>query len=239
MIHRDIKPSNLFLCENGQVKVTDFGVARAVGGTALSTAGVLVGTFAYLPPERWRGDPPAFSNDIWAVGCVLYRLISGRLPRVLPDAADYAAAAVRGDPIPDLRDITDAPAWLTGPVMAMLASDPAGRPAAGDCAPAALRRAVRRRRPPAAGSAGGSSRPSTGPGQPGLSPVTDAAGEDPAAASVTRPSCRANDRRPLVAPAPGRPRHRRRGAAAARRDRSPRGGSARPRSPPSSRRAAP
>ena len=77
VLHRDIKPSNLFLCESGQVKITDFGVARAVGGTTLSTAGVLVGTFAYLPPERWRGEPPAFSNDIWAVGCVLYRLISG------------------------------------------------------------------------------------------------------------------------------------------------------------------
>jgi eukaryotic-like serine/threonine-protein kinase len=133
VLHRDIKPSNLFLCESGQVKITDFGLARAVGGSNLTTAGVLVGTFAYMPPERWRGDPPTFSNDIWAVGCVLYRLISGRLPRVLPDPADYAAAAVRGDPIPDLRDITEAPAWLTSPVMAMLAADPASRPAAGDC----------------------------------------------------------------------------------------------------------
>src|ERR1700728_674235 len=133
VLHRDIKPSNLFLCEGGQVKVTDFGIARAVGGTALTSAGVLMGTFAYLPPERWRGEPPAFGNDIWAVGCVLYRLISGRLPRVLPDAADYAAAAARGDTISDLRDITDAPAWLTGPVMAMLAPDPADRPTASDC----------------------------------------------------------------------------------------------------------
>src|SRR6202034_2621437 len=105
------KPSNLFLCEGGQVKVTDFGVARAVGGTSLTSAGVLVGTFAYLPPERWRGEPPAFSNDIWAAGCVLYRLIAGRLPRVFPDAPGYAAAAMRGDPVPDLRDVTDVPAW--------------------------------------------------------------------------------------------------------------------------------
>jgi eukaryotic-like serine/threonine-protein kinase len=132
VIHRDIKPSNLFLCESGQVKITDFGVARAVGETMLSSA-VLVGTFAYMPPERWRGDPSACSSDIWAAGCVLYRLISGVLPRQLPDVADYAAAAIRGEPVPDLHDITDAPGWLADTVMAMLADDPARRPTAGDC----------------------------------------------------------------------------------------------------------
>ena len=133
VIHRDIKPGNLFLCENGQVKITDFGIARAASGTTLSVAGVLVGTFAYLPPEQWHGAAPAFSNDVWAAGCVLYRLISGRLPRVFPDAAGYAAAAMRGDPVPGLRDISDAPDWLATAVMAMLDSDPARRPAAADC----------------------------------------------------------------------------------------------------------
>jgi serine/threonine protein kinase len=151
--HRDIKPSNLFLCDSGRVKITDFGVAKAIGGATLSTADSLPGTVAYMPPERWRGEPPTFSNDIWAAGCVLYWLISGRLPRVLPVAADYAAAAVHGDPIPDLRDITDAPAWLTAAVMAMLAADPASRPTAGDCirllsGESAPGRRVRRRRLP-------------------------------------------------------------------------------------------
>jgi serine/threonine protein kinase len=64
VIHRDIKPGNLFLCDTGQVKVTDFGIARAIGGATLSTGDTLPGTVAYLPPERWRGEPPAFSNDI-------------------------------------------------------------------------------------------------------------------------------------------------------------------------------
>jgi serine/threonine-protein kinase len=133
VIHRDIKPGNLFLCDTGQVKVTDFGIARAANGTTLSVAGVLVGTFAYLSPEQWRGAAPAFSNDVWAAGCVLYRLLSGRPPRVFPDAAGYAAAAMRGDPVADLRDVSDAPDWLASTVMAMLDLDPARRPAAADC----------------------------------------------------------------------------------------------------------
>jgi hypothetical protein len=133
VIHRDIKPGNLFLCDTGQVKVTDFGIARAASGTTLSVAGVLVGTFAYLAPEQWHGAAPAFSNDVWAAGCVLYRLLAGRPPRVFPDAAGYAAAAMRGDPVPGLRELSDAPDWLAGAVMAMLDADPARRPTASDC----------------------------------------------------------------------------------------------------------
>ena len=133
VIHRDIKPGNLFLCDTGPVKVTDFGIARAASGTTLSAAGVLVGTFAYLSPEQWHGAAPAFSNDVWAAGCVLYRLLSGRLPRVFPDAAGYAAAAMRGDPVPGLRELSDAPGWLADAVMAMLDRDPVRRPAAADC----------------------------------------------------------------------------------------------------------
>jgi eukaryotic-like serine/threonine-protein kinase len=181
VLHRDIKPSNLFLCESGQVKVTDFGVARAVGGTTLTTAGVLVGTFAYMSPERWRGEPPAFSNDIWSVGCVLYRLISGTLPRAFPDATDYAVAAMRDDPVPDLRDISDAPGWLTGPVMAMLAVDPAIRPTAGECAHLLSRGQFAT--PVTVGPLPFQSDHSQG----GLGPVTGAAGsEEPSTAVVPR-----------------------------------------------------
>jgi serine/threonine-protein kinase len=208
VIHRDIKPANLFLCESGQVKITDFGVARAVDGSTLSTIGVVVGTLAFLPPERWRGEPPTFSNDIWAVGCVLYRLISGRLPRVLPDLAGYVAAATRGDPIPDLRDITDAPGWLTGPVMAMLTDDPAARPAAGECVqllssaqfpPHVPGRPARIRHLTGLLGLG-----LTGSGQAEPAPAAGAATEDPVAALATRPD----------APRPAGPRPRRAGRSA-------------------------
>jgi len=133
VIHGDIKPGNMVLRDTGQVKVTDFGLARAVSGTAPESSEVRDGKLPYLSPGQWRGEAPAFSDDIWSVGCVLYRHLSGRLPRVLPGAADYTAAARRGDPVPDLRPVSAAPEWLTSAVMAMLEPDPASRATAGDC----------------------------------------------------------------------------------------------------------
>lgn len=186
VLHRDIKPGNLFLCENGRVKVTDFGIAGAVSGTM--PAADLAGTLAYLPPERWRREPPAPGNDVWAVGCVLYRLISGRLPRVLPDAAGYAAAAVRGDPVPELHDFTEAPAWLTGAVMAMLAAAPADRPTADDC----IRLLAGPRFPPPARGRRVHGQPV--PGRPGTAPAIAAADGEP----VTTPARRAAAARPAT-----------------------------------------
>jgi eukaryotic-like serine/threonine-protein kinase len=134
VIHRDIKPGNLFLCATGQVKVTDFGIAKAVGGTTLSSTGVLVGTFAFMAPEQWLGQPAAFSNDVWATGCTLYLFLSGQLPRQFDTLQDYAVAAMRGDPIPDLGSLSRAPRWLTDAVMTMLSQDPAQRPSAAESA---------------------------------------------------------------------------------------------------------
>jgi len=189
VIHRDIKPGNLFLCESGQVKITDFGVARAVGETTLSSA-ILVGTFAYMPPERWRGEASAFSSDVWAAGCVLYRLISGQLPRQLPDVADYAAAATRGEPVPDLRDITDAPGWLAGTVMAMLADDPGRRPSAGECVQSLS--SGQSLTPPSGLPVGGWRLPGRlgpgrlGPAEPAPGPVIGSSSTDPETTPVVR-----------------------------------------------------
>jgi eukaryotic-like serine/threonine-protein kinase len=134
VIHRDIKPGNLFLCKTGQTKVTDFGIAKAMTGTKLSSSGVLVGTFAYMSPEQWLGEPAAFSNDIWAVGCALYEFLAGRVPREYGTVGEYAAAAVRGEAIPDLRSVARVPDWLGGVVMAMLDPNASNRPTVDQCA---------------------------------------------------------------------------------------------------------
>jgi serine/threonine protein kinase len=154
VVHRDIKPGNLFLCDTGQVKVTDFGIARAVSGTSLTATGTLVGTLPYMAPEQWLGEPAAFSNDIWAVGCVLYELLSGRPPRTYASPTEYVAAAARREPVPPLHPDAGTPAWLAAAVMAMLEPDPRRRPGAAECVrllsgppaqpqgPAAVRRPV-------------------------------------------------------------------------------------------------
>lgn len=133
VVHRDIKPGNLFLCGTGQLKVTDFGIARAVSGTSLTATGTLVGTLPYMAPEQWLGEPAAFSNDIWAVGCVLYELVSGRPPRAYASPTDYVAAAARRELVPPLRPGASVPAWLARAIMAMLEPDPRRRPGAGEC----------------------------------------------------------------------------------------------------------
>ncbi|HEY6789350.1 MAG TPA: protein kinase [Trebonia sp.] len=133
VVHRDIKPGNLFLCDSGLVKVTDFGIAKAVSGTRLSATGTLIGTFPYMAPEQWLGEPAAFSNDVWAVGCVLYELLSGVVPRSYATPSEYVAAAARGERVAPLAGSAGVPSWLAAAIMAMLQPDPRGRPAAADC----------------------------------------------------------------------------------------------------------
>ena len=133
VVHRDIKPANLFICTGSQVKVTDFGIAKAVSGTRLSATGSWIGTLPYMAPEQWLGEPAAFSNDIWAVGCVLYELLSGGLPRSYATPPEYLAAAMRGKPVPPLPAAADVPGWLSDTVMAMLQPAPGDRPAAAQC----------------------------------------------------------------------------------------------------------
>ena len=132
VVHRDIKPGNLFVCDTGLVKVTDFGIAKAVTGTKLSATGTLIGTFPYIAPEQWLGMPAAFSNDIWAVGCVLYEMLSGRVPRSYATATEYFAAAARHEAVPPLK-APDVPQWIINAVMAMLQPDPSKRPTVAQC----------------------------------------------------------------------------------------------------------
>ena len=80
LIHRDIKPGNVMLLPDGRVKVVDFGIARAAGSDTLTGTGVVLGSTAYLSPEQAGGQPVDERADLYALGCVLYEMLTGHVP---------------------------------------------------------------------------------------------------------------------------------------------------------------
>jgi serine/threonine-protein kinase len=102
IIHRDIKPANVMLARNGDVKVMDFGIARAVadsGATMTQTANVL-GTAQYLSPEQARGETVDARSDVYSAGCLLYELLTGRPPFQGESPVAVAYQHVRENPVP-------------------------------------------------------------------------------------------------------------------------------------------
>ncbi len=80
VIHRDIKPQNVLVAEDGHLKVTDFGIARAGDDAGMTEVGSVIGTAQYLSPEQARGDDVTTASDCYAVGIVLYEMLTGRVP---------------------------------------------------------------------------------------------------------------------------------------------------------------
>jgi beta-lactam-binding protein with PASTA domain/tRNA A-37 threonylcarbamoyl transferase component Bud32 len=127
IVHRDIKPQNILVTPEGQVKVTDFGIARAMASGTLVNTGSLVGTAQYLSPEQARGKSVGPATDLYGLGVVLYEMLTGKPPF---DGDSPIAVALRHvqDPVPDVRearpDISPAVAHL---VTRLLAKDPDDR----------------------------------------------------------------------------------------------------------------
>ncbi len=101
ILHRDLKPGNVLLCQDGSVKVGDFGVAKMAEGMDLTQAGMMLGTPAYLAPERIEGNPASESTDIYSVGVMLYEFLAGRKP-FEADTPLGLIRAIQDAPVPPL-----------------------------------------------------------------------------------------------------------------------------------------
>lgn len=97
-VHRDVKPGNIFLMESGDVKVTDFGIATAAEQAPLTKTGDILGTAFYLAPEQVRGMPATPLSDVYALGCVLFEMVTGRPPFSAETSVATALARLDNDP---------------------------------------------------------------------------------------------------------------------------------------------
>jgi len=111
IVHRDVKPGNILLTEAGDAKVADFGIAKSVDDD--QTTGVLLGTAAYVAPERLAGDPATPGSDVYSLGVVLYEALSGRKPFTADSPIGVVRAVQRGkaEPLdtgdPELRAVVE------------------------------------------------------------------------------------------------------------------------------------
>jgi hypothetical protein len=129
LVHRDVKPGNVLLPDDGGVKLADFGIAKALDepSSGLTTSGTVVGTASYLAPELVEGAAASPASDVYAVGCLLYALLTGA-PPYTGEHALAVAYAHRHAPVPDVRDRRpDVPDDLRAVLERALAKDPAAR----------------------------------------------------------------------------------------------------------------
>ncbi|WEH43678.1 protein kinase [Streptomyces sp. AM 2-1-1] len=127
VLHRDVKPGNVLLARNGQVLLTDFGIAAIEGDSTITRTGELIGSIDYLAPERVQGHDPGPASDLWSLGATLYAAIDGRSPFRRSSPLVTMQAIVSDEPS------MPATAGTLGPVIAaLLRKDPAGRPSAAE-----------------------------------------------------------------------------------------------------------
>ncbi len=127
LVHRDVKPQNVMVAEDGHLKVTDFGIARAGAEADMTEAGSVIGTAQYLSPEQARGGEVTSASDCYAVGIVLYEMLTGRVPFDGGPPVAVAMKQVSDPPQPPSEIEPSIPAVLEDVVLRALAKRPSER----------------------------------------------------------------------------------------------------------------
>jgi len=129
LVHRDLSPHNVLVGYDGTVRITDFGIAKALGRTTRTDTGVLKGKVSYMSPEQLRFREPDHRSDLFALGVVLFEMLAGRRLYKNREGAD-GVRRILDEPPPDLgEDRPDAPPELTALLFELLAKEPEDRPA--------------------------------------------------------------------------------------------------------------
>ncbi len=137
VVHRDIKPDNIHILPGGQVKLTDFGIARLTEESGLTSAGQVFGTPSYMSPEQIEGKPIDARSDLFSVGILLYEMLAGRKPFV-GDNVVAITYAIMNAPAPPLSGV---PAGIEGAINQAMAKNPLHRFSSAEAMKAELRRA--------------------------------------------------------------------------------------------------
>ena len=128
LVHCDIKPHNMIVTPDARLKVTDFGIARALS-TILpdERADVVWGSPQYFSPEQAVGEAPSPASDVYSLGIVLYEVLTGALPFTAPTSEELALLHLQADPIPPSEYVPDIPSALEEIILKVLAKEPAAR----------------------------------------------------------------------------------------------------------------
>src|SRR4028118_1077854 len=127
VIHRDIKPHNILITGSGDVKVTDFGIARAAASATMTRTGHILGTAHYISPEQAMGEPVGPASDLYSLGIVLYEMLTGEMPLDADTPLGIAMKHVNGHLVPPQVLNPAVPEGINAVTVRLLAKNPADR----------------------------------------------------------------------------------------------------------------